>query len=155
MAKTGASLKTPATPKGILDLEFAYNSAKASIVLNAWAPNSITDNIAVAKNNTWYDFIFLLFYSPFLFFTCKKIAQITNSKTGLLIAKSALCAGALDVFENAGMLITLSGNTSDSIALLTVIISVTKWILAITAVIYLLQGLVRLAIKKKLKTLLS
>jgi hypothetical protein len=36
MVKTGAPLKTPATPKGILDLEFAYNASKAYTVINAW-----------------------------------------------------------------------------------------------------------------------
>lgn len=150
MSKTGASLKTPATPKGILDLEFAYNSTKTTAVINAWAPNSTVDNISAAKNNTYYDFIFLLFYALFLFFTCKKIALINNSSIGWLIAKGALAAGGLDVFENAGMLITLSGNSSDSIAILTTIISVIKWGLAIAAVIYMLAGLIKLIANKKL-----
>lgn len=154
MTKTGSTLKTEATPKGILDLEFAYNSTKTNTVITAWAPNDSVDNITAAKINTYYDFIFLLFYSPFLFFTCKKIAQITTSKTGLIIAKGALWAGGLDIFENAGMLISLSGNSSDSIAMLTTIISLTKWTLAIAAVIYLLAGLVQLTLKKKLASLL-
>ena len=46
MAKTGATLKTAATPNGILDLEFAYNSTKTTAVTNAWAANNIVDNIA-------------------------------------------------------------------------------------------------------------
>ena len=63
MAKISASLKTPATPKGILDLEFAYNTAKTTAVMSAWAPNNSINNISTATNNTYYDFIFLLFYS--------------------------------------------------------------------------------------------
>ena len=155
MAKNGASLKTPATPKGILDLEFAYNSAKTTVVINAWAPNSSIDNIGAAKNNTYYDFIFLFFYALFLFFTCKKIAHINNSIIGLLIAKGALAAGVLDVFENAGMLITLSGKSSDNIAMLTTTIAVIKWALAIAAVIYLLAGLIKLIANKKLGLLVG
>ena len=150
MAKTGASLKTPATQKGILDLEFAHNSANTAVVINAWASNSTIDNIGAAKNNTYYDFIFLFFYALFLFFTCKKIAQINNSNIGLLIAKGALGAGVLDIFENVGMLITLSGKSSDSIAMLTTIISAIKWVLAIAAVIYMLAGLIKLIANKKL-----
>lgn len=155
MAKTGATLKTPQTPKGILDLEFAYNSTKTTTVLNAWAPDNNINNIATAKNNTYYDFIFLLFYSPFLFFTGKKIALLTNSKIGLMIAKGALWAGSLDIFENAGMLLTLSGHSTESIALLTTIISLIKWALAIAAVVYLLIGLIKLIVNKKIGLLLA
>ncbi len=155
MVKTSASLKTPATPKGILDLEFAYNTAKTAAVMNAWAPNNSINNISTATNNTYYDFIFLLFYSLFLFYTCKKIAGITNSKTGMLIAKGALSAGFLDIFENTGMLITLSGNSSGAIALCTTIISAIKWMLAIAAVAYLLVGLIQLLISKKINLLLT
>jgi hypothetical protein len=155
MTKTGAALKTPATPKGILDLEFAYNKIKTENVLNAWAPNNSTNNISTATNNTYYDFIFLFFYSLFLFYTCKKIAGINNNKFGLLIAKGALWAGFLDIFENTGMLITLSGNSSGIIALCTTIISVIKWALAIAAVIYLLVGLIQLLITKKTHLLLT
>jgi predicted metal-binding membrane protein len=152
MTKTGATLKTPATPHGILNLEFAHNTAKTTAVVNTWAPNN---NIGAAKNNTYYDFIFLLFYSVFLFLLVKKIAQIKNSKAALLIAKGALVAGVLDVFENAGMLYTLSGNASESIALLTTIFSVIKWILALTAAVYGVVGLIQLSIKKKAHLLLT
>src|SRR6187399_2153503 len=75
MSRTGASLKTPATPLGILNLEFAYDTAKTSVVMNAWAPSNNIDNIAAAKLNTWVDFLFIFFYSFFLFFACTKIAE--------------------------------------------------------------------------------
>jgi hypothetical protein len=152
MTKTGAALKTPATPNGILNLEFAYNTTETTVVVNAWEANN---NIAAAKNNTYYDYIFLLFYSLFLFLLCKKIAVIKNSKTGLLIAKGALMAGVLDIFENAGMLYTLSGNASNSAALLTTIFSVIKWILALTAAVYGVVGLIQLLIKRKAHLLLT
>lgn len=156
MTKTGATLKTPTTPLGILDLEFAYNISKATIVTTAWAPNNSLDNIGAAKINTYLDFIFLLFYTLFLFFASKKIASLSSgifSKIGFLIAKGALLAGFLDVLENAGMLITLSGNTSNSIALLTTVFSIIKWVLAILAIIYLIAGLIHLAVKKKMQLL--
>jgi hypothetical protein len=152
MTKTGATLKTAATPNGILNLEFAYNTAKTNTVVNTWMPNN---NIDTAKNNTYYDFIFLLFYSLFLFLTGKKIAAIKNSKAGLLIAKGALAAGVLDIFENTGMLYTLSGNTSESVALFTTIFSVIKWLLALTAAVYCITGLIQLILKRKAYLLLS
>ncbi len=155
MGATSASLNTPATPMGILNLEFAYNNAKTAAVLNAWAPNTIIDNITVAKNNTYYDFIFLAFYASFLFVTCKKIAQIKNSKAGQSIANGAVAAGLLDVLENAGMLMTLAGKTSGTIALFTVIFSVIKWALALAALAYFIAGIVYLLRHKKFRLLFT
>lgn len=151
MAKTGASLKTAPTPHGILDLEFAYDTAKTSVVVNAWAPANGLDNITAAKTNTYFDFLFLFFYSIFLFLACKKIAQTIQGpvgKAGNAIATGALLAGLLDILENLGMLISLGGHISGTIAFLTTFFSVIKWILALIAVLYVLTGLLALGWKK-------
>ena len=153
MAKTGATLKTPVTPKGILDLEFAYTTAKTTVVTEAWANNNFINNITVAKINTCFDFIFLFFYSFFLFFTNKKIAEISSGKfgtIGLIIAKGALLAGLFDIAENVGMLITLSGFSSGTIAFITTICSLIKWGLAFIAIAYCIVGLTYLTGKRKL-----
>jgi hypothetical protein len=158
MTKTGATLKTTVTPKGILDLEFANTISKAMIVTRAWAPAGSTDNINAAKINTYLDFIFLIFYSLFLFFTCKKIGRISSGsfgKAGMLIAKGALIAGFLDILENAGMLYTLSGHLSGDITLFTTTCSRIKWGLALIAVLYCLSGLVYLVSQQKLRSLLA
>ena len=141
MAKTGASLKTPDTPKGILDLEFAYNAAKASAVINAWTGIIPVDNNLIAIVNTWLDFIFIFFYALFLYYACKMFATSFNGllhTIGGILAKGALAAGLLDVLENIGMLITLHGTISDSYTLLTFICSITKWVLALAALLYVL-----------------
>jgi hypothetical protein len=159
MAKTGASLKTVATPKGILDLEFAYNSTKATAVITAWQPaTGDHNNIKTANINTYLDFIFLFFYSLFLYFTCKKIGRITAGawgKAGILFAQGALLAGILDILENAGMLRTLSGNIDDLIALSTTICSVIKWVLALLAVVYCVAGATVVINKGKIRSLLA
>lgn len=151
MAKTGATLK-PASPHGILDLEFAYNTTKTAEVLKAWAPANGIDNIAVAKTNTYWDFLFLFFYAGFLFLACKKIASKISgpvSKACNLIAKGAILAGFLDIIENIGMLLTLSNQGSSAIALATTIVSVIKWVLALIAVLYVLTGVIALAFRKR------
>lgn len=145
MAKTGAPLKTPGTPLGILDLEFAYNTAKTNTVIEAW---TASDNIAAAELNTWLDFLFLFFYSFFLFFASKKIAgtfQGMIAKTGQFVATGALAAGILDILENIGMLIALNDHVSGSIAFCTTFFSIIKWGLAIIAVLYVLTGAIMLA----------
>jgi hypothetical protein len=151
MTKTGATLKTAATPHGILDLEFANNTSKVTTVLNAWAPANGPDNIAAAKANTYWDFLFLFFYAGFLFMACKKIAskiQGPVAKAGYIIAKGALIAGFLDILENAGMLYTLSGQGSSGIAYATTFVSVIKWCLALIALLYVLTGLLALAFRR-------
>jgi hypothetical protein len=149
MAKTGAPLKTPTTPLGILDLEFAYNNTKVNTVLGAWKPTLQDDKIEAAKINTYYDFVFLSFYSLFLFFSCRQIAQSNNSKIGDAIAKGALLTGVLDIIENIGMLVSLSNHSSNMITMGTTIISIIKWGLAIAAVLYVLWGIVSTIITKK------
>ena len=151
---SGDKLKTDATPHRILDLEFAYNIAKTAKVLDAWTPVSPFDRIAIAKQNTWLDFIFLFFYSIFLFLASKAISRLFGGsfgRAGKLIARGALIAGLLDILENTGMLITLSGSGSDTIALFTTICSVAKWLLALVAVLYVLMagvGLLRARFKR-------
>ncbi len=155
MAQTGVTLKTPTTPLGILNLEFAYTAEKAFAVILAWTGLIPTDNVFAAIVNTWLDFIFLLFYALFLYQACKMLA---TKHTGLLsvigqfLAKGALAAGVLDVFENIGMLFTLNGHISDTVSLLTFLFSMVKWLLALAAVLYILLAGSLLLNKKVIRT---
>ena len=72
-----------------------------------------------------------------------------------MIARGALWAGCLDVLENAGMLITLSGNSAEGIAFATALCSAVKWVLVIAAVVYLPGGIVQLLISGKMRLLFS
>ena len=148
MNKTGAALKTSSTPLGILDLEFAYNAAKTTSIINTW---ELTKNIEVAKINTYWDFLFIFCYAGLLFVACKKIAVNIKgnvAKAGNAIAKGALFAGFFDVLDNAGMLLTLNNQGSETVAFLTTFFSVIKWGLVIIAVLYLLTGLLVLSYRK-------
>lgn len=150
MAMTGASLKTPDTPGGIIDLEFARNTTQVNEVLKAWTPTSSIDNIKAAKLNTWLDFIFLFFYSFFLAASCNRMAlalQGTGGRAGMLMAQAALLAGFLDILENAGMLISLNGTVSNNIAMLTWCFSLLKWAMVVMVIVYLLYGLIILGFR--------
>ncbi len=149
MLKTGATLKTLRTPKGIIDLEFAYNNNKTVVVINAWSSNVLIDNIYAAKKNTYLDFLFLFFYSTFLFFSCKKVSIVNNFKRGFIFAYAALFSGIFDIMENIGMLITLSGKKSETIALLTTSFSLIKWGLVAVSILYLLISLFVILTKGK------
>ncbi len=137
MRPTAKKLYTPQTHLGILDLEFAYNNSQTSKILQAWQG----DRIEAAKINTYIDFGLLLFYSAFLFYSCKNLAINFNGNTrriGLLLSKGALIAGLLDLIENTGMLITLAGHQQAFIAMATAICASIKWILAILGILYII-----------------
>ncbi len=151
MQQTGEPLKSSAKYKNIVCLEFAYNQQKTNAIITDWG----STNVGVAKVNTYYDFIFLFFYSLFLFFTCDKIAFINKSKIGVHIANGAIWAGLLDIFENAGMLYTLSGHQSNIIPLLTATAALIKFVLLGFAFVYLVIGIVSLIRQKKLALLFT
>jgi hypothetical protein len=143
MITTGAPLKTPLTPKGILNLEFAFDKEHTDVVMKAWASDNKT---GAAIKNTMWDFVFLFFYSLFLFFTCKQLrTKFTplnwKYNAGKFFAGAAITAGLLDAGENLGMLQTLHGNGSDTIALVTVICSLIKWTLVLLVITYVLIAL--------------
>ena len=151
MAKTGIPLKTSQTPLGILNLEFAYNSEKVKAIIDSWSGNHVEKILDAAKLNTWLDFIFLFFYAFFLYSCCRFLAKLSNgvvSSIGHWLSIGALAAGILDILENTGMLISLSGHISDTTSLFTCICSIFKWLLALLAVGYILTAGIIVLVKK-------
>ncbi len=151
MSQTSALLKTAATPAGIINLELAYNTTKINTIIQAWAPNAVSDKIDAAKINTYIDFLFLFFYAGFLFLCCKAVA--TNSsgvlaKWGYIIANATIVAGLADVMENIGMLFSLNGLISSTVSFCTAFFSAIKWSLVIIAILYAIGGLLVLAYRK-------
>ena len=153
MAMSGKPLKSSATPHGIIDLEFANTKTKVEKVAHAWRYNTDSPNpYASAINNIYLDFIFLLFYAPFLYLCCVQLTRDTTKKecrkAGKIVGMSALLAGLFDVLENLGMLQSLSGNISGNIALFTSGVSIIKWILVCIALVFII-GTIIFNISKK------
>jgi hypothetical protein len=144
VAKTGSSLQTKETPLGILHLELPFNKLKADSVLTTWKNsfnNAGTTNIQVAKTNNWWDFLFLIFYSLFLFTAINRLADNFTGgfgRAGKKLGRLAFVVAALDIAENIGMFQMLDGNVTNGIALFTSICSSIKWLLAIMLVLYIL-----------------
>lgn len=159
MSITGKPLKTPETPSGIIALEMAGTSNKVNDILDAWrlprmftlnpdgTPHNIggqplTDRIAVAKQNTYYDFIFILFYTALFYMLCKATVRWLNihghtTFLGTFLSMAVIVSAFLDVIENTGMLISLSGNVSDATAAITFIASIIKWSIVAITILYL------------------
>ena len=148
LGKLGEPL-SKATKGGIIKLELAYSKTRVIKTIDAWSAASTAenDNIAIAKKSIWLDFIFIFFYSGFLFLASKAISRSFGGKfgrAGKWIATAALLAGSMNVFENCGILISLSMKTSDVTAFATAFCSSIKWILVTLAVLYVLTGSVGL-----------
>lgn len=132
----GSTLKTPTSPYGIVDLEFANSSTLLQTTLTGW-------DLSVAKMNIWLDFVFIVTYVLFL----SLAAEITAMKwapkswlaqTGIFLAKAVWVAGVLDIAENLLMLKTLAGNYDEMSLRLTFFCAAAKFVLVGLVIVYLL-----------------
>lgn len=128
----GKPLNTPATPAGIISLELAATTDAVLSVTESWKEAGNTDDelIKVAVLNTWLDFVFLTCYALFLFTAARQLSFFFKCRRIFnTVARAALTAGLLDIFENAGMLQSLQGQASPTIAFLTALAAYCKWII--------------------------
>ncbi len=146
---TGRPLKTATTPGGILSLEFANTRTEVKEILLAWEKTSMEKPAVIdaAKLNTYLDFIFLFFYSLFLYSCCLRLAGKAGqgnsfSKISRRIAPLALVAGGLDIVENAGILKSLQGAPTDSVAKITAFCATLKFGLVIFVLVFIGGGII-------------
>jgi hypothetical protein len=142
-----APLITASTPTGILALEFCKSPVKADMILSAWS-------IPVATWAVIIDFFFLAAYGAVFYFGSVTIAsRLQNSRLrmfGHAMIGFSLIAPVLDIVENIGMLITLSGARSNWLLRLTCYAAWVKFACAAVVVLYLLVSLpLNYAISKK------
>ena len=131
MSYTGRPLKQSSSGfKSILSLEFANTAAKAEAVVNTWQSESHGGKTLLehAKINTYWDFMFIFFYSTTLFFAHWSLPKSGNKSLQILftcLGVASLVAGVLDIIENTGMLRSMDHIVSDRNASIT---SVCAWI---------------------------
>ena len=148
MVMTGKILTTRETPCGILHLELASTKHQVQLVVASWKKKSSINNdiVVAAKINTWFDFAFLFFYSLLLFTFCSSLSRLVVNKLMSSVlsffATVALIAGGFDIVENIAMLLSLSGIVTQSITLITFLVSIIKWVLVLGVVASLLIGVV-------------
>ena len=144
MQYSGHPFISPTTPGGILSLEFADTKTKIQSIYDAWQATNIRGrtNIAQARINTYWDFVFIFFYSALFFFWNWISAQnpVNNKYLGKAAALLAIIAGTLDVIENLGMLKSLNGNILDATADMTSLCATIKFsLLGISVLILMVQ----------------
>jgi hypothetical protein len=134
MMKTGSILKTPETPTGILNIEFAKDTAEMKRILGAWSRVKIDNKpiIEAAKTNTYWDFAFIFFYAGFFFYGNTLLSEKFRGnfiKICEWASVAAIFAGLFDCGENALILTSLSGKYSPIIVSLTKILAILKFTL--------------------------
>lgn len=105
----GAILKTPESPRAIVDLELANEPERVQALLNVWTIKDVRLNVQI-------DFLFIVAYVFFLAIASEGIASKWNAPKmqflGWLMARFALVAGILDIAENLLMLQTIDQHYS-------------------------------------------
>lgn len=140
--------KTASTKAGIVALEFAKTKQRADETTTTWSNAGLQQH---AINNTYIDFIFIFFYSLFLFsanwlFSIKQNSFI--KKTTQLIALCGLTAGLLDIIENFFLLKMLQYNISNSEAFITWWLAAIKFTLVAIALLSIFIHLILLPFRK-------
>ena len=148
MLITGKDLQTATTPLGIIDLELASSKTAVQNIVTVWHSKGLDgkDLITKARINTLLDFLFLVFYSLFLFSCCKALASSLAHKKNWqnilnLFAVMVMVSGLLDVVENTGMLLSLSRFSSSSIAPVTAIAAYLKWSIVVATLLVIITAL--------------
>jgi hypothetical protein len=145
---TGAPLQTKTLPGGIVELELARSFKQTQYVIETWK-NGGTDGmdlIETAKTNTYLDFLFPLFYAPFLYGFAGYLAKHAKRNNYFYsslhkFAAAALIAGVLDFLENGGMLLSLFQQGSPMVTMFTLAISFIKWLLILVLLTLILVAL--------------
>ena len=134
----GSSLKTLASPRSIVDLEFADTPLRLQELLAGW-------NISVVKGNIWLDFLFIVCYVLLLSIASEIGAMKWRfeimRQIGFTLARIAYMAGILDIAENLLMLQSVAGNFTPTSLQLTYYCAAVKFILVGMILLYLLVSL--------------
>ncbi|MEI6265776.1 MAG: hypothetical protein WCP74_11775 [Sphingobacteriia bacterium] len=131
----GVTLKTAATPGGILNLEFANSPAKLIEVVNAW-------DLSIAKQNIWIDFLlipsYVLLFSMIAAICSNNWQNMLLVRLGTFLAKAAFAAGILDIAENLLMLQSIAGNYTPSSLWLTYYCAGIKFLILLLIGLYII-----------------
>lgn len=158
LLETGKTLVSPYTPLGIVNLELARSKSSVRNILNIWStPNGHgkdVDNIKVARQNTYWDFVFILCYVVFFILSAWHVKSWFHKRSfwasvSPIIIACCIFAGILDILENIGMLASLHRYIQTWVIYSTFICAMLKWVLVALILLYLGSAvMIKLCLKK-------
>ena len=139
----GSPLTTPSAPYGIVSFEFAFTPARAQEIISSWS----TDAQLRAAFIQGLDFLFPLVYSMALGLGCLLSANVLKARgksfqgLGVLLAWGLLLAALCDYIENIALVALLFGRIQSPYPEIAGVCAVIKFSLILTAIGYILYGL--------------
>jgi hypothetical protein len=131
----GAELVTTATPRGILDLEFAKDANRLQY-LRLFMPH---DGVVL---NIFLDFLFIGAYTWFFVTACRFIDNKNKwSELSKHFRRIAITAGVFDVLENVLMLLVWNQRSSAELLQVVYYIAAIKFILVAIVVLYIIVSI--------------
>jgi hypothetical protein len=139
----GQQLVTPASPRGILDLEFARTAERLRQLKLFWNPADLMKNI-------YLDFLFIFSYTWFLSAAAMNLSERTGwEKTGKMVVSLAIAAGFFDILENFLMIMIYQGRFQPGLLELVYIVALVKFLMAALALVYIIISLPFVFLKTK------
>ncbi len=115
----GRNLETPSAPSGIVSFELAGDRNTSQNIRCDWHWEGQTQT---ATNSIWLDFLFIPAYVCSLLlaglWASRQLAQrkMVGASAALFLARLQPLAGALDIMENAALLLLLGGHAEGALA---------------------------------------
>jgi hypothetical protein len=142
----GQSLITPASPNGILDLEFAGNASRLAQLRLFWNGTTLFYNILL-------DFLLIVAYVWLLMTGCRLAGHKGRwEKAGEVFRTLSLAAGLFDVCENFLMLLIWQEKFSAGLLKMVFICALVKFALVAIILLFLLASVLRALSRPMLKS---
>lgn len=126
---------------GIIDLELACTSERASQIYQAWSPTLTS----LAIKNTYIDFLFLTSYGLLLFYLCITVLKWYKGYwrvAGRWLSIAMIIAAFFDGFENILMIKILKGSLGRELVASTFMFASVKFLLVALGILYIIISLV-------------
>jgi hypothetical protein len=134
---------------GIVAFEVAFTSGKAHEIMAAWG----ADGHDAARLSLWIDFLYLTAYGLFLWLAIRALRDALVrrgfgrlARPATVISVLPLIAAACDALEDVFLLLVLGGRAGSAGPLLAGSFASVKFLCIGIAILYLLAGLVALAV---------
>jgi hypothetical protein len=137
---------------GIIAFEVAFTSGKAQEIVVAWGSKGHD----AAQLSLWLDFLYLIAYGLFLWLAIRALGDALTGRgmagwaqPAAAISLLPLVAAAADAVEDAFLLLVLGGHASSIGPPLAGGFATLKFVCLAVAIVYLLAGLVALALSRR------
>ncbi len=144
----GQTLVNTVSPAGIISLELAFDSGKASSIVNTWKESRHLSFLL----NMLLDFLLIPFYGLFFYSICGFFSGQYGTgalqRVAVLLAFGSLVAVVMDVGENLLMLTSFYIGVLSPLVWLTGIAAVIKFALIAVSIVYIIFSSVHVLLRR-------